>query len=141
MANQPAPSPLSFGLDERLYQQLRQHAGAHGSVSRTIRTALQTYDFGQFQPTATRQRQVSVRMGPEERTQLEETARKCQSSVGELVRAALSAHLEKNGKATGAGKRRPKARPKPEAELAATSTAVARKSAARTLAQKRMRRR
>ncbi|MEM1222728.1 MAG: ribbon-helix-helix protein, CopG family, partial [Verrucomicrobiota bacterium] len=84
-------SPLTFDLQEDLLkklEQLKRQSGAK-SVSELVRFAVSTFDSSSFVADATKHRQISVRLSPDQRKLLLKLSKQNKVSVGEVIRAAL----------------------------------------------------
>ncbi len=93
MPNKPAPAaaPLTFDLPLELIARLEQLRKRNGlnSMSSVVRLALREFDFGNYRPSVSEHRQISVRLAPQLRKFLTRAARKKNVSLGELLRAAV----------------------------------------------------
>jgi len=89
----PFPITLEVEFLDRLSEPVRD--GRAKSVSAIIRTALEQYDFSNIVVVRSAQLQVSVRLPAEIRKSLKKLSRAKQTSVGQLVRAAVEAYLPK----------------------------------------------
>ncbi len=87
------PFPLTMEVEfiDRLSEPVRD--GKAKSISAIIRTALERYDFANVLVMHPVQVQISVRLPPEIRRILKKVARSKHTSEGQLVRAAVEAHL------------------------------------------------
>jgi hypothetical protein len=91
-----ASAPLTFDLPLPLIaklEMLRKKTGL-ASTSEVVRLALREFDFGNYQPVVSEHRQISVRLAPQLRKYLTQTARKKQVSLGELLRVSLEGLAE-----------------------------------------------
>jgi len=88
-------APLAFQLEveflDRLSEPVRD--GKAKSVSHLIREALENFDFAHVLVVHPAQLQISVRLPAGLRQTLRRTARARHTSIGQLVRAAVEAHL------------------------------------------------
>jgi Arc/MetJ-type ribon-helix-helix transcriptional regulator len=93
-------SPLTFELTEEMQVRLEACRRGHGyvSASAVVRAALAAFDFAGCRPTRAKQRQLSVRVSPEQRALLRRQARLKRVSVGDLLRLALAAMPLKPGR-------------------------------------------
>lgn len=89
------PFPLMMEVEflDRLSEPVRD--GLAKSVSDLIRQALAGYDFTNVVVMHPAQVQISVRLPGEIRRNLRKVSRSRHTSVGQLVRAAVEAHLAK----------------------------------------------
>jgi hypothetical protein len=97
-----APSaPLTFDLPVSLITKIARAKRGHslGSASEVVRLALEQFDLGAFQPVRDPHRQISVRVAGKQRAALRQAAKRSDSSVGELIRAALEQFPVKPGRA------------------------------------------
>jgi len=115
-SSKPFPIQMEVEFLDRLSEPVRE--GRAPSVSAIIRAALEQFDFANVVVLHPSQLQISVRLPPEIHRTLKKTARARQTSVGQLVRAAVEAYL-----------------PSLESAAAAPSAATARKR--RTKGRKR----
>ena len=92
---QKSVGPFAFLLEleflDRLGEVVRNQQAQ--SVSAIIRTALEHYDFADVMFVRPAQVQVAVRLPLEIRRNLKKVARTKQTSIGQLVRAAVEAYL------------------------------------------------
>lgn len=89
----PTPAPLTFDLPLSLLSKLetqRKKLGL-GSISEVVRLAVDSFDFSDYELKTEAHRQVSVRLSPQAKTALSKASRKQKVSIGELVRAAVTA--------------------------------------------------
>ncbi len=96
-AKKKPSAPLTFDLPVSLIAKIartRKRRGL-GSASEVVRLALAGFDFGKFNPPRDPHRQISVRIAGATRATLRRTARQKDSSIGELIRAALEQLPEK----------------------------------------------
>lgn len=89
--DRPFPMLLDVAFRARLDEAVR--AGRAASVSALIRTALEGFDPAAVVPSRPAQVALSVRLGAETREMLRAAARTQGTSIGQLVRAAVEAHL------------------------------------------------
>ena len=91
-----ASTPLTFELPSALVDRIHECRGRLGlkSASDVVRRALAGFDYAGFQAPANEQRQISVRLAPDQKKMLFKTARQKKVSAGELLRAALEALAE-----------------------------------------------
>lgn len=89
--DRPFPMLLDVAFRARLDEAVR--AGRAVSVSALIRTALEGFDPAAVVPSRPAQVALSVRLGAETREMLRAAARTQGTSIGQLVRAAVEAHL------------------------------------------------
>ena len=91
MATRSASAPLTFDLPISLIAKIESHRRKYGlkTASEVVRLAIGKFDFEDCNPTRDPHRQVSVRLGPNQRAMLKRYAKKKDSSVGELLRFAL----------------------------------------------------
>lgn len=84
-------APVTFELDAEAYELLQMQRAQFGvgSISEVVREALLQFDFSQFNQRRHEKRQLSVRISPELKNTLLETARKANVSQAVLLRAAL----------------------------------------------------
>ena len=97
-------APLTFDLPVSLFSKietLRARRGL-GTISDTVRLAVESFGFGQFRDVSDPTRQISVRLSVQQRSTLKRIARKHRASIGEVLRQAILA-LEKRD---AGGKRR-----------------------------------
>lgn len=92
---------MTFDLPEALFDQLETVRVRRGlkSVSEVVRLALAEYDYARFEPIVKVARQISVRIGAEDRAVLKRTARQKRASVGEILRQAIEVLARKSGRA------------------------------------------
>ncbi|MSU66026.1 MAG: CopG family transcriptional regulator [Opitutus sp.] len=96
-AKKKTSAPLTFDLPESLIAKIartRKRRGL-GSASEVVRLALAGFDFAKFNPARDPHSQISVRIAGDLRAQLRRTVRLKDSSMGELIRAALEQLSEK----------------------------------------------
>ena len=92
MAQKKKPvSPLTFELKEELLYKLNDFKIKYDarSVSEVIRLALATYNFNHYQPVDEVQRQISVRLPDDLKSELIKRSKQSGVSIGELLRAAI----------------------------------------------------
>ncbi|HXN35711.1 MAG TPA: CopG family transcriptional regulator [Opitutaceae bacterium] len=91
MANRSASAPLTFDLPVSLIARIEGHRRRYGlkTASEVVRLAIDKFDFEGCRPARDPHRQVSVRLGPSQRSMLKRFAKKKDASVGELLRFAL----------------------------------------------------
>ena len=105
----PKPAaPLTFDLPVSLISKIEKARRGHelGSASEVVRLALENFDLGKFQPTHEPHRQISVRIGGKQRTALRQAAKTKDTSVGELIRAALELFPDKPSRRNSSNGRR-----------------------------------
>ena len=78
---------LPVALIAKIAQAQRQHKLA--SASAVVRLALGEFDLAKFRPAREPHRQISVRLPAKLRAGLRQTARRQESSIGEIIRTAL----------------------------------------------------
>jgi hypothetical protein len=91
MATRSASAPLTFDLPISLIARIEGHRRKYGlrTASEVVRLAIDKFDFEGCRPARDPHRQVSVRLGPNQRSMLKRYAKKKDASVGELLRFAL----------------------------------------------------
>ena len=91
MATRSASAPLTFDLPISLIAKIESSRRKYGlkTASEVVRLAIDEYDFDGCKPTRDPHRQVSVRLGANQRAMLKRFAKKKNASVGELLRFAL----------------------------------------------------
>jgi Arc/MetJ-type ribon-helix-helix transcriptional regulator len=91
MATRSASAPLTFDLPVSLIARIEGHRRKYGlkTASEVVRLAIDKFDFEGCRPARDPHRQVSVRLGPSQRSMLKRFAKKKDASVGELLRFAL----------------------------------------------------
>jgi predicted DNA-binding protein len=94
-APKPGSAPLALQLEveflDRLSEPVRE--GKAASVSAIIRAALERFDLSNVVVVHPAQLQISVRLPLSVRRTLQKVARVRQTSIGQLVRAAVEAYL------------------------------------------------
>jgi Arc/MetJ-type ribon-helix-helix transcriptional regulator len=100
MATRSASAPLTFDLPISLIARIESHRRKHGlkTASEVVRLAIDKFDFEGCKPTRDPHRQVSVRLGSNQRAMLRRYAKKKDASVGELLRFALESLASKKTK-------------------------------------------
>ncbi len=95
MPTRDQSSPLTFEMDAAMGESLQAFASDHSlrSVSAALRFILDSTDLAAMEPPDKKMRQFSVRIPLETRDRLNALARKKNSSIGELVRTAVSHFL------------------------------------------------
>jgi len=91
MATRSASAPLTFDLPISLIAKIESHRRRYGlkTASEVVRLAIDKFDFEGCKPARDPHRQVSVRLGANQRAMLKRYAKKKDASVGELLRFAL----------------------------------------------------
>jgi Arc/MetJ-type ribon-helix-helix transcriptional regulator len=91
MATRAASAPLTFDLPLSLISKIEGHRRRYGlkTASEVVRMAIEKFDFEGCEPERDPHRQVSVRLGTNQRAMLKRYAKKKGASVGELLRFAL----------------------------------------------------
>ncbi len=91
--NSPVANPVTFELPLTLIEKIEATLSSNGarSVSEVIRSALETFDYSQFQADRPEHRQISVRLPQEIKKTLLRQARIKRVSAGEILRAAIEA--------------------------------------------------
>jgi Arc/MetJ-type ribon-helix-helix transcriptional regulator len=91
MATRSASAPLTFDLPNSLIAKIESHRRKYGlkTASEVVRLAIEKFDFEGCKPARDPHRQVSVRLGTNQRAMLKRYAKKKNASVGELLRFAL----------------------------------------------------
>ena len=91
MATRSASAPLTFDLPISLIARIESHRRKFGlkTASEVVRLAIDEFDFEDCKPARDPHRQVSVRLGSNQRAMLKRYAKKKNASVGELLRFAL----------------------------------------------------
>jgi Arc/MetJ-type ribon-helix-helix transcriptional regulator len=91
MASRSASAPLTFDLPISLIAEIESHRRKYGlkTASEVVRLAIDKFDFDDCKPARDPHRQVSVRLGSQQRAMLKRFAKKKDASVGELLRFAL----------------------------------------------------
>src|SRR5882672_4590313 len=101
-------APLTFDLPLSLISKIGSARRGHSlkSASDVVRLALEQFDLGAFNPMRDPHRQISVRIGIKQRAALKQAAKRNETSIGELVRAALEQlpNKPKNGLRSRIGK-------------------------------------
>jgi Arc/MetJ-type ribon-helix-helix transcriptional regulator len=100
MATRSASAPLTFDLPVSLIAKIEGHRKKYGlkTASEVVRLAIEKFDFEGCKPARDPHRQVSVRLGANQRTMLKRYAKKKNASVGELLRFALEGLPAKKSK-------------------------------------------
>ena len=90
-------APLTFDLPESLIAKIARVRKRQdlGTASEVVRVALARFDFKRFNPPRDPHSQISVRIAGEVRATLRRTARQKDTSIGEIIRAALEVLPEK----------------------------------------------
>lgn len=93
MASRSASAPLTFDLPTSLIARIEAARRKYGlkTASEVVRLAIDKFDFEGCKPARDSHRQVSVRLGANQRAMLKRYAKKKDASVGELLRFALEA--------------------------------------------------
>ena len=93
MATRSASAPLTFDLPTSLITRIEAGRRRHGlkTASEVVRLAIEKFDFEGCKPARDPHRQISVRLGANQRAMLKRYAKKKNASVGELLRFALEA--------------------------------------------------
>ena len=101
MATRSASAPLTFDLPISLIAKIESHRRRYKlkTASEVVRLAIDEFDFEGCRPARDPHRQVSVRLGTNQRAMLKRYARKKNASVGELLRFALDALPARKSKA------------------------------------------
>jgi Arc/MetJ-type ribon-helix-helix transcriptional regulator len=101
MATRSASAPLTFDLPISLIAKIESHRRKYGlkTASDVVRLAIDRFDFEGCRPARDPHRQVSVRLGANQRAMLKRFAKKKDASVGELLRFALEGLPAKKPKA------------------------------------------
>ena len=91
--SRPVSTPLTFDLPESLIAKMEAARASHGlkTVSELVRHAIGQFDFASSDFATDPYRQISVRVGPVQRTLLRRIARQKHASVGEVLRHAIDA--------------------------------------------------
>ena len=91
--------PLTVDVAESLLGKMEARRKAAGSISEVVRTAIEGFDFAALpDQAAQKQQQISVRLPAATKAMLVKMARKKGMGVGNLVRLALEASMEKGAK-------------------------------------------
>ena len=100
MATRSASAPLTFDLPVSLIAKIETHRRTQGmkTASDVVRLAIETFEFEGCKPARDPHRQVSVRLGANQRAMLKRYAKKKNASVGELLRFALESLPSKKSK-------------------------------------------
>ena len=100
MATRSASAPLTFDLPNSLIEKIEGHRRRYGlkTASEVVRLAIEKFDFEGCKPARDPHRQVSVRLGANQRAMLRRFAKKKNASVGELLRFALEGLPAKKSK-------------------------------------------
>ncbi len=100
MASRSASAPLTFDLPISLIAKIEAHRRKSGlkTASEVVRLAIEKFDFEACKPARDPHRQVSVRLGAQQRATLKRYAKKKDASVGELIRFALDSLAAKKSK-------------------------------------------
>ncbi len=100
MATRSASAPLTFDLPISLISKIESSRRrlALKTASEVVRLAIDKFDFEACKPARDPHRQVSVRLGANQRAMLKRYAKKKDASVGELLRLALEALPSKKTK-------------------------------------------
>ena len=94
----PVSAPLTFDLPISLFskiESLRERRGL-GTISDTVRLAVESFGLGRYRDVSDPTRQISVRLTVQQRTTLKRIARKHRASVSEVLRQAILAFETKN---------------------------------------------
>ena len=93
MATRSASAPLTFDLPTSLIAKIDIGRRKYGlkTASEVVRMAIDKFDFEACKPARDPHRQLSVRLGANQRAMLKRYAKKKNASVGELLRFALEA--------------------------------------------------
>lgn len=93
MATRSASAPLTFDLPTSLIARIEagRRKYALKTASEVVRLAIDKFDFEGCKPARDPHRQISVRLGANQRAMLKRYAKKKNASVGELLRFALEA--------------------------------------------------
>ncbi len=93
MATRSASAPLTFDLPTSLIARIETGRKKLGlkTASEVVRMAIEKFDFEGCRPARDPHRQISVRLGANQRAMLKRYAKKKDASVGELLRCALEA--------------------------------------------------
>jgi len=110
MATRPRPvsAPLTFDLPESLIAKLEVVRANHGlnSVSELVRHAVAEFDFASCDFVTDPYRQISVRVGSEQRALLQRLSRQARARLGAALRRPVPAlPLQPAGAATKKAKR------------------------------------
>lgn len=99
MAERNQSAPLTFEMDPEMGEALQAFADDHSlrSVSAALRLILQSTDLGSLNLPQKETRQFSVRVPPETRDRLSEISKKKNTSIGEIIRTAVSRFLAHDG--------------------------------------------
>ena len=91
MATRTASAPLTFDLPISLIAKIEASRRKYGlkTASEVVRLAIDEFNFEDCKPARDPHRQVSVRLGANQRAMLKRFAKKKNASVGELLRFAL----------------------------------------------------
>jgi len=100
MATRSVSAPLTFDLPISLIAKIESHRRKYGlkTASEVVRLAIEKFDFEDCNPARDPHRQVSVRLGSNQRAMLKRYAKKKSSSVGELLRFALEGLPARNSR-------------------------------------------
>jgi Arc/MetJ-type ribon-helix-helix transcriptional regulator len=100
MATRSASAPLTFDLPISLIAKIESSRRRYGlkTASEVVRMAIDKFDFEGCKPERDPHRQVSVRLGTNQRAMLKRYAKKKNASVGELLRFALESLPSKKSK-------------------------------------------
>ena len=103
-----AAEPLTFDLPVSLIAKIDKVRRGHalGSASEVVRLAIAQFDCASFYPSRDPHRQISVRIGAKQRSDLRQAARRSGASIGEIVRAALEQINEKPPRGRASRRRR-----------------------------------
>jgi Arc/MetJ-type ribon-helix-helix transcriptional regulator len=101
MATRSASAPLTFDLPISLIAKIESHRRRYRlkTASEVVRLAIDEFDFEDCKPARDPHRQVSVRLGSNQRAMLKRFAKKKNASVGELLRFALDGLPAKKSRA------------------------------------------
>ena len=90
-ASAKASAPLTFDLPKSLIAIIESRRRQHGlaTTSETVRFALARFNLDAYRPNTEEHTQISVRIPAALRRQLRTAARKKDTSVGALLRAAI----------------------------------------------------
>jgi len=88
-----AAAPLTFDLPESLLEKIGAVRAGHGmkTNSEVVRLALECFALAAYNPKRDPHIQISVRISGDQRRSLKAAARKKDTSIGEILRAAIEA--------------------------------------------------
>jgi Arc/MetJ-type ribon-helix-helix transcriptional regulator len=97
MPTPKSAAPLTFELPASMIGKIARARRGRGlgSTSDVVRLAIGQFNFAAYQPAREPQVQISVRIAGKQRAALRHAANRKDGSVGELIRAALEALLDK----------------------------------------------